>query len=263
MRNLCGSPLSWFMPFIVTCNKTEFICRKGTNMNKEITINEAMAQIKSGMTIMSNGFMGVKSPETIIDAMVEQGIEDITLISTDTAVPGVASGKLIGARRVKKLYASHIGLNPESGALMNAGEMEVELVPQGTLAERIRCGGSGLGGVLTPTGIGTEVENGKQKITVNGKDYLLELPLHADVAIIRGTVCDRHGNVFYRGTCKNFSMVMAMAADYVIVETDRIVAAGELSPEQIMTPGIFVDAVVLADEQYRIDEEKLKECIHG
>ncbi len=114
-------------------------------MNKEISIADAMAQIKSGMTIMSNGFMGVKSPETIIDAMVAQGIDDITLISTDTAVPGVASGKLIRNKRVKKLYASHIGLNPESGALMNAGEMEVELVPQGTLAERIRCGGSGLG----------------------------------------------------------------------------------------------------------------------
>jgi len=232
-------------------------------MNKEVTIAEAMAQIKSGMTIMSNGFMGVKSPETMIDAMVEQGIDDITLISTDTAVPGVASGKLIVNKRVKKLYASHIGLNPESGKLMNSGEMEVELVPQGTLAERIRCGGSGLGGVLTPTGIGTEVEKGKQKLTVNGKEYLLELPLHADVAIIKGTICDRSGNVFYRGTSKNFSMVMAMAADYVIVEADKIVEVGELGPEQIMTPGVFVDAVVLSDEQYRIDEEKLQEVLHG
>ncbi len=232
-------------------------------MNKEVTINEAMTHIASGMTIMSNGFMGVKSPETIIDAMVAQGIDDITLISTDTAVPGVATGKLIGNKRVKKLYASHIGLNPESGALMNAGEMEVELVPQGTLAERIRCGGSGLGGVLTPTGIGTEVETGKQKLTVNGKEYLLELPLHADVAIIKGTICDRAGNVFYRGTSKNFSMVMAMAADYVIVEADKIVEVGELGPEQIMTPGVFVDAIVLTDEQYRIAEEKLQEVLHG
>ncbi len=232
-------------------------------MNKEVTIVEAMTHIKSGMTIMSNGFMGVKSPETIIDAMVEQGISDITLISTDTAVPGVATGKLIGNKRVKKLYASHIGLNPESGAQMNAGEMEVELVPQGTLAERIRCGGAGLGGVLTPTGIGTEVEKGKQKLTVGGTEYLLELPLHADVAIIKGTICDRAGNVFYRGTSKNFSLVMAMAADYVIVEADKIVEVGELGPEQIMTPGVFVDAVVLSEPQYRIAEEKLQEVLHG
>ncbi len=145
-------------------------------MNKEVTIPEAMTHIKSGMTIMINGFMTVKSPETLIDNMVEQGIDNITLITTDTAVPGIASGKLIRKKAVKKLYASHVGLNPEAGALINSGEMEVELVPQGTLAERIRCGGAGLGGVLTPTGIGTEVENGKQKLTVNGKDYLLELP---------------------------------------------------------------------------------------
>ncbi len=232
-------------------------------MNKEVTIPEAMTHIKSGMTIMINGFMTVKSPETLIDNMVEQGIDNITLITTDTAVPGIASGKLIRKKAVKKLYASHVGLNPEAGALINSGEMEVELVPQGTLAERIRCGGAGLGGVLTPTGIGTEVENGKQKLTVNGKDYLLELPLHADVAIIKGTICDRVGNVFYRGTTKNFSIVMAMAADYVIVEADKIVEVGELGPEQIMTPGIFVDAIVLSDEQYRIDEGKLQEVLHG
>ncbi len=232
-------------------------------MNKETSLEAVLARIDSGMTIMSNGFMGVKSPETVIDAMIEKGIDNLTLISTDTAVPNKASGKLICNRRVKKLYASHIGLNPETGAQMNSGELEVELVPQGTLAERIRCGGAGLGGVLTPTGIGTEVEQGKQKLTVNGKDYLLELPLHADVAIIKGTVCDRAGNVFYRGTSKNFSMVMAMAADYVIVEADKIVEVGDLSPEQIMTPGVFVDAVVLAAKQYRIAEDKLEEVVHG
>ena len=232
-------------------------------MNKESNLKEVLARIQSGMTIMSNGFMGVKSPETIFDAMIAKGVENLTLISTDTAIPNKASGKLISNRRVKKLYASHIGLNPESGAQMNAGEIDVELVPQGTLAERIRCGGSGLGGVLTPTGIGTEVEKGKKKLNINGKDYLLELPLHADVAIIKGTICDRAGNVFYRGTSKNFSLVMAMAADYVIVETDKIVEIGELGPEQVMTPGVFVDAVILADEKYRIDDAKLKEVVHG
>ncbi len=222
-------------------------------MNKEISKGQALEHIKSGMTIMCNGFMGIKSPETIIDGLLESHVTDLTLISTDTAIPGKASGKLISARRVRKLFASHIGLNPETGAQMNAGELDVELVPQGTLAERIRCGGAGIGGFLTPTGIGTEVESGKQKMTVNGKDYLLELPLHADVAILKGTVCDRAGNVFYRGTTKNFSLVMAMAADYVIVEVDKIVETGELSPETIMTPGIFVDAIVLSDPKYRTE----------
>lgn len=223
-------------------------------MNKVVTIEEAMQHINSGITLMSNGFMGVKSPETIIDAMLEKGVTDLTLISTDTAVPGKASGKLIAAKRIRKLFASHIGLNPETGAQMNAGELDVELVPQGTLAERIRCGGAGIGGFLTPTGIGTEVEKGKQKMTVGGKEYLLELPLRADVAIIKATTCDRIGNVFYRGTTKNFSLVMAMAADYVIVEADEIVEVGEISPEMVMTPGIFVDAVVLSDAKYRMEE---------
>ncbi len=220
-------------------------------MNKEISIPQALEHIKSGMTLMSNGFMGVKSPESLIDGLIEANVTDLKLISTDTAIPGRASGKLITARRVKKLTASHIGLNPETGAQMNAGELEVELVPQGTLAERIRCGGAGIGGFLTPTGLGTEVEAGKQKLTVNGKEYLLELPLRADVALIKGTICDRAGNVFYRGTTKNFSLVMAMAADFVIIEADEIVEIGELSPEVIMTPGIFVDAVVLSDAKYR------------
>lgn len=232
-------------------------------MNKEISVKEAMTHIKSGMTIMSNGFIGVKSPETIIDTMIEDGIDDISLISNDTSFPDNGLGKLIVNRRVKKLYTSHIGTNPQSGAQMNAGEMDVELIPQGTLAERIRCGGSGLGGVLTPTGIGTEVEEGKQKINVGGKDYLLELPLNADVAIIKGTVCDRAGNVFYRGTSKNFSMVMAMAADYVIVEADKIVEVGELHPENVMTPGIFVDAIVQADEKYHGEQGKVKVKTNG
>jgi acetate CoA/acetoacetate CoA-transferase alpha subunit len=232
-------------------------------MNKETSLENAMAHIKSSMTIMSNGFMGVKSAETIIDAMVDQRIANLTLISTDSAVPGQGAGKLIGNRCVRKLYASHIGLNPETGAMMNSGEIEVELIPQGTLAERIRCGGSGLGGVLTLTGIGTEVEKGKQKINVDGKDYLLELPLHADVAIIKGSVCDRAGNVYYRGTSKNFSTVMAMAADYVIVETDEIVEIGDLSPEQVMTSGIFVDSVVLAAEKYRPENTMKKEYVNG
>lgn len=232
-------------------------------MNKEVSLQEAMTHIKSGQTIMTNGFLGVKAPDTIIDAMVAQKIGDLTLISTDTAMPGIGASKLIADKLVKKLYASHIGTNPETGNQMNSGELDVELVPQGTLAERIRCGGSGIGGFLTPTGVGTAVEDGKQKLTIDGKDYILELPLHADVAIIKGSVVDRLGNVYYRATAKNFSMVMAMAADYVIVEAEMIVEVGEIGPELIMTPSVFVDAIVLTDEKYRNDNEKLKESIHG
>ncbi len=232
-------------------------------MNKEVSLKEAMSHIKSGQTVMVNGFLGVKSPETVIDAMVKQEIGDLTLIATDTAMPGKGASKLIAKRLVKKLYASHIGTNPETGRQMNSDELDVELVPQGTLAERIRCGGSGIGGFLTPTGAGTLVEEGKQKLTIDGKDYILELPLHADVAVIRGSVVDRMGNVYYRGTTKNFSIVMAMAADYVIVEADLIVEVGELGPDMIMTPGVFVDAIIQTEEAYQGDAEKLKESIHG
>lgn len=213
-------------------------------MNKIISIEEAVSFIRNGSTVMINGFMGVKNPDHIIDAIMEKGIKDLTVIANDTAVPGKGIGKLITGRRIKKLFASHIGLNPETGTRINAGELEVELIPQGTLAERIRCGGAGIGGFLTPTGIGTEVEEGKQKLSVNGKEYLLELPLRAEVAILKGSIVDKLGNVFYKGTVKNFSLVMAMAADIVIVEAEKLVEPGEIDPDCVMTPCLFVDYIV-------------------
>lgn len=213
-------------------------------MNKVIGIEEAVNFIKNGSTIMINGFMGVKSPELLINTIIDKGIGNLTVIANDTSIPGIGIGKLISNRRIKKLVASHIGLNPETGLQMNGAKLEVELVPQGTLAERIRCGGSGIGGFLTATGIGTSIEDGKQKISVNGKDYILELPLKADVAIIKGSIVDTLGNVFYKGTTKNFSLVMAMAADIVIVEAEEIVEAGEIDPDVVMTPGLFVDYIV-------------------
>ena len=213
-------------------------------MNKVIGVDKAAGLIKDGCTIMISGFMAVKSPEVLIDLLIENNIKNLTVIANDSAVPGKGIGKLISQRSVRKLLTSHIGLNPETGTQMNAGELEVELIPQGTLAERIRCGGAGLGGFLTPTGIGTSVEEGKQKLTIDGIDYLLELPLKADVAILKGTVVDTLGNVFYKGTTQNFSLVMAMAADLVIVEAEKIVEPGELNPEYVMTPGIFVDYIV-------------------
>lgn len=213
-------------------------------MNKVVSVAQAMNHIKDGMTIMYGGFMGVGTPEILIDSIVSKAVKELTLIGNDAAVPGKGVAKLISGGQVKKLIASHIGLNPEVGQLMNAGQLEVELVPQGTLAEQIRISGAGIGGFLTPTGIGTSVEAGKTKLEVGGKTYLLELPLKADVAIIRGSIVDTMGNVYYRGTTQNFNPLVAMAADIVIVAAEKVVAPGELTPEWIMTPSVFVDYIV-------------------
>lgn len=212
--------------------------------NKIVSVQEAMTHIHDGQTIMIGGFMTVGTPEILMDALVEKGVRDLTVIANDTGVPGRGIGKLISARMIKKLIASHIGLNPETGAQMTAGELDVTLVPQGSLAEMIRAGGAGLGGVLTPTGIGTEVENGKQKIVLNGVEYLIELPLKADIALIRGSIVDKAGNVFYNGTTRNFNPMMATAAKTVICAAEKIVEVGELDPNYVMTPGIFVDYIV-------------------
>jgi acetate CoA/acetoacetate CoA-transferase alpha subunit len=213
-------------------------------MDKIIGIEEAMKYINDGMTIMIGGFMGVGTPEGIIDAMVEKGVKDLTIIANDTALTEKGIGKLICSKMVKKVIASHIGLNPETGRQMNSGEITVDLVPQGTLAEQIRCGGAGIGGFLTETGVGTMVEEGKQKISVNDREYLLELPLRADVALLRGSVVDKKGNVFYNASTRNFNPLMAAAADIVIVGAEKIVETGELDPNQVMTPGIFVNFIV-------------------
>ncbi len=213
--------------------------------NKLISIDKALDLIKDGDTVMYGGFIGVGTPETIVDGLVERKTGNLTIIGNDTGKPGKGVSKLIAARLVKKVIASHIGTNPETGALMGSGELEVELVPQGTLAERIRAGGFGLGGILTPTGLNTEVAANKQVINVDGKDYLLEKPLRANVAIVRGSIVDETGNVYYKGTTRNFNPLVAAAADIVIVEAEKLVKAGEINPEQVMTPGIFVDYIVL------------------
>lgn len=212
--------------------------------NKVISVEEAMSHIHDGQSLMIGGFMTVGTPEILMDALVDKGVKNLTVIANDTGIPGRGIGKLIGAKLVIKLIASHIGLNPETGVQMTAGEIDVTLVPQGSLAEMIRAGGAGLGGVLTPTGIGTEVENGKQKLVLNGVEYLLELPLKADVALIRGSIVDRAGNVFYNATTRNFNPMMATAANTVICAAEKIVEVGELNPNDVMTPGIFVDYIV-------------------
>jgi acetate CoA/acetoacetate CoA-transferase alpha subunit len=212
--------------------------------NKIISVEEAMNYIKDGDTVMIGGFMSCGTPEIMMDAIVKKEVKDLTVIANDTGVVGKGIGKLITARLIKKLIASHIGLNPETGTQMTAGDLEVTLVPQGSLAEMIRAGGAGLGGVLTPTGVGTEIEYGKQKITLNGIDYLIEMPLNADVALIRGSIVDKAGNVYYNATTRNFNPMMATAAKTVIVAAEKIVEIGELDPNYVMTPGIFVDYIV-------------------
>lgn len=213
-------------------------------MNKIISAKEAAVHVKDGMTVMLGGFLGFGTADQMVDVLCENKVKDLTIISNDTSFPDKNIGKLIVNKQVKKVIASHIGTNSETGRQMNANELDVELVPQGTLAERIRSGGTGLGGVLTPTGIGTIVEEGKKKIELNGKEYLLEEALEADVAIIKGAKADKMGNVVYKRASKNFNPLMAMAAKVVIAEVDEIVEVGELDPDLIDTPNIFVDYIV-------------------
>ncbi|WP_026972090.1 CoA transferase subunit A [Aliagarivorans marinus] len=212
-------------------------------MRKRIDAAQLRQLLSDNMRIMIGGFMANGAPEGLIDQIIAAGTKNITLISTDTGTPEKGSGRLIHAKRIAKLYASHIGTNPETGAQMNSGELEVELVPQGTLAERIRSAGAGLGGVLSPTGLGTPIAEGKRIIQVEGQDYILEPPLRADLALIRGSVVDTKGNVLYKGTTQNFNPLMATAAKTVVVEAEQIVEAGELLPEHIHTPGIYVDYI--------------------
>jgi len=213
---------------------------------KLITWAEAGALFRDGLRIMYGGFMGVGTPAGLVQAICEAGVRELVLIGNDTGVPIPGVAPLIAQRRVRRLIASHIGTNAETGRQMLAGELEVELVPQGTLAERIRCGGAGLGGVLTPTGVGTVVEEGKTKMNVEGRDYLLELPLRADIAIIKAKRADTLGNLVYDRAARNFNPLIALAADIVIVEADEIVGVGGIDPDEVMTPGILVTHIVPA-----------------
>jgi len=213
-------------------------------MNKFISKEEAVAKIHNGMSVMVGGFLVVGTPTSIIDELVKKGVKDITLIVNDSAFIDRGVGILIAKKMVKKVITSYIGSNPASIEQYNNKELEIEFVPQGTLAERIRCGGAGLGGFLTPTGLGTVVEEGKQRITVDGKDYLLEKALRADIALIGANISDEGGNLFYKGTTQNFNPLMATAADLVIAEVNEVVKTGELPIENIHTQAIFVDYIV-------------------
>lgn len=212
-------------------------------MAKIITPTEALQFFRNGQTIMVGGFLNCGVPNLVIDELVKTPLTDFTLISNDTGEAGINRGQLIRAGKIKKAIVSHIGTNPETVQLYNEGKIEVDLEPQGSLAERIRADGAGLGGILTPVGVGTEVEKNKQKITVDGKEYLLETPLHADVAMVYATYADKFGNLAFHGSTRNFNVLMPMAADVVIVEAEHI-SAEPLSPDNVVVPGIFVDYLI-------------------
>ena len=212
--------------------------------NKIVSVQEAVSHINDGTSLMIGGFLACRSAETVIDAIVEKGVKNLTIIGNDTGFENAGAGKLVTSKQVGHIIATHVGTNKQTGIQMASGETKVTLVPQGTLVEQIRAAGMGLGGVLTPTGLGTMVAEGKDVITVDGKDYLLEKPVKADVAVLYGTIVDKAGNVYYEGTTKNFQPLMAMAADIVIVEAEKIVEVGELDPNMVMTPAILVDYIV-------------------
>ena len=208
------------------------------------TVEEAVSRIPDGASLMVGGFMGVGTPERLMDELVRQGKRNLTVIANDTAMPGVGIGKLVTAGLLRKAITSHIGLNPETQKKMIAGEIEVDLVPQGTLIERIRSAGYGLGGVLTPTGVGTIVEEGKRKLEVDGREYLLDTALHADFALVQAFLADYYGNLTYVLTARNFNPVIAMAATTVIADAEHVVPVGMISPDHIATPAVIVDYLV-------------------
>ena len=212
--------------------------------NKFITAEEAASMVKDGMTVMIGGFLAVGSPTSIINKMVESGVKNLTIICNDTAFPDKGIGLLVANKQVKKIITSHIGTNPSTIEQLNNKEIEIEFNPQGNLAERIRCAGAGLGGALTPTGIGTIVQDGKQIVNVDGIDYILEKPLRADIALIGASVSDTIGNLTYKGSSQNFNPIMATAAKVVVVEAEEVVEVGQICPDNVRTQSIFVTHIV-------------------
>jgi acetate CoA/acetoacetate CoA-transferase alpha subunit len=211
---------------------------------KTIPLKQAVGMIPDGASLMIGGFMGVGTPERLVDEIIQQEKRNLTVIANDTAKPGTGIGKMVSAKLIRAAVVSHIGLNPEAQQQMLAGQMSIELVPQGTLAERIRAGGYGLGGILTATGVGTVAEQGKRKIDVDGTEYLLEKPLRADFALIHAFLADYLGNLAYALTARNFNPLMAMAGATVIVVAEHIVPVGLIAPDHVITPAPLVDYIV-------------------
>lgn len=212
--------------------------------SKVAGLEDALQHIRDGMTLMYGGFGGVGNPPSLCQGILDKGVRDLVLIGNDCAFPDIGIGRLVTAGRARKVIVSHIGSNPNAGRLMNEGTLEVEFSPQGTLAERIRAGGVGLGGIFVDVGIGTIAEEGKQQIVLDGKPYLIETALTAEVSIVHAQKADPYGNLIYDKSARNFNPLVAMAGAYTIAEVDEIVPLGELDPECIVTPGIYVDMVI-------------------
>lgn len=214
-------------------------------MKNVVSAKDAVSLIKDGSTVMLGGFLSCGVPDELIDALVEQNTKELTLICNDTSFPQSDKGKLIVNKQAKKIITAHIGTNPESGKQMHTGELEVELVPMGTLIEKIRAHGAGLGGVLTPTGVGTDLEKHGKTVVIDDKKFIFEKPLGADFALIYGTKVDKFGNVSFYGTTRNLNTVMATAANTVIVQADELVDC--LEPNEVVIPGLFVDYIVVRE----------------
>lgn len=213
-------------------------------MSKVRTLEHVLKWITDGCTLMYGGFGGVGTPPTIVEGILEKGVSRLTLIGNDAGFPWIGIGRLVTAGRVRRMITSHIGSNPGAGQRMEEGSLEVEFYPQGTLAEKIRAGGVGLGGILVDVGLGTPVEEGKETVSIDGKRYLVEPALTADVAIVHARKADPFGNLVFDKSGRNFNPLVAMAGQYTIAEADEIVPLGTLDPECIVTPGIFVNAVI-------------------
>jgi acetate CoA/acetoacetate CoA-transferase alpha subunit len=213
-------------------------------VNKLKTKDEIAALFKDGQTIGAGGFANHGAPDALVDCVLRSGARHLTLLSNDTGDANETVGRLIHEGRVDHIIASHVGMNTETVALIAASKIELTLIPQGSLAERIRCGGSGLGGVLTKTGLGTVAEKGKMTVEVKGETWLLETALRADVALVRARAADPYGNLTYRGTSRNFNPLVAKAADITVVEADTLVELGEIEPDQVLTPGVYVDIIL-------------------
>ena len=219
-------------------------------LNKMIPIDEAVARVESGMTLTAGGFLGQGVPLTLIRALKLRDVRDLVIYANDGGFGDDGIVELVRAGMVRELHCCHIGYTPAVGKAVENGELGLEWVPQGNLIEMLRCGGAGLGGFLTPVGVGTAVEEGHEKVTVGGRTYLRERAVRADVAFVRAHAGDLYGNLCFRGTSRNYNTVVATCADYVVAEVEHCYSIGELDPEKIHTPGIFVDAVVRADVSY-------------
>lgn len=217
--------------------------------SKLVTFEQVKEMLHDGMSVMLGGFGGVGVPERLLDAVIESGVKDLKFISLDSAFPGHGSSRVVEKKGIiNRMVVSHIGNDPECGRQMLAGDIDVTLVPMGSLTERIRCGGSGIGGFLTKTGLGTDVEAGKPIINLDGEDWILERPLRADLALIRGSIVDKSGNIVYLGTTQNTNPLMAYACDRVLVEAEKLVETGEIEPEAVVTPGVLVDYIYTEDQ---------------